>query len=116
MSWIAPNLILYVDSRKRIKIVFSGYFEKGKYNEKSFEKSYDAIMNDQQMDSELAFQTYLEDSSKRTRSCFQNTIFMNENLNCAFFLGSKKLVIGKLAKWYIIKYNNILNKKITIFI
>lgn len=99
MSWIAANIILYVDSRKKITVLFTGDFEKGKYDERCFEKGKNAIMNEQTLDYEITFQTFLEDNSKRPRSCYQNTIFSNENANSAVILTNKQLMIVKLYKW-----------------
>lgn len=97
MSWIAPNLLFIMDSRKIFKILYSGYFEK----EKNVSSSQNSIvMNAQQIDSDISFQTYFNDSTNRVRSCFQNTIAMNEISNSVYMLGYKKLFVGRLFKWY----------------
>lgn len=102
MSWIAPNLILIMDSRKNFKILYSGYFERGIYNEgqKLSENSL-VVMNCQLIDSEISFQTYFKDSTKRVRSCFQNTIVVNSETNTIYMLGYKKFYLGQLFKWFI---------------
>ena len=100
MNWIAPNLILLMDSRKNFKILYTGYFEKGKYEE-SVKPSASSlsVMNCQQIDSEISFQTYFNDSTNRVRSCFQNTVIINDQTNSIFMLGYKKLYVGRLFKW-----------------
>jgi len=101
MGWLAPNLILIMDSRKNFKILYTGFFEKGKY-EDSMKPSLNSssIMNCQQIDSEISFQTYFNDSTDRVRSCFQNTILINDQTNSIYLLGYKKLYVGRLFKWY----------------
>lgn len=101
MSWIAPNLILIMDSRKNFKILYSGYFEKGCYDDSLKPgANLQCVMNCQQIDSEITFQTYFNDSTGRVRSCFQNTVVITENTNSVYMLGYKKLYVGKLFKWY----------------
>lgn len=100
MSWIAPNLIVIMDSRKNFKILYSGFFEKGCYDESMKPgPNLQCVMNCQQIDSEISFQTYFNDSTGRVRSCFQNTIVIGEQTNSIYMLGYKKLYIGRLFKW-----------------
>lgn len=98
MGWIAPNLIFIMDSRKIFKILYAGEFQE-KVNEDKTQISYEILMNAQQIDSEISFQTYFNDSTKRVRSCFQNTIAINQNTNSIYMLGYKKLYTGRLFKW-----------------
>ena len=102
-SWIANNLIFFVDTRKTAYIVYSGSFEEGIYEEKNKRNmnkdSGKAILNQQQIESELAFQTFIKDKNERFRPFFQNTIIGNVDSAKIYMIGYRQILIGILYKW-----------------
>ena len=102
-SWIAPNFIFFVDTRKTAYIIYIGSFEQGKYinkNKRNLNKDYNkAILNQQQIESELAFQTFIKDKNERLRPFFQNTIIGNLDSGRIYMICYRQIFIGKLYKW-----------------
>ena len=83
LAWISTNLLISVDSRKDIRVIYSGFLEGGFYDETrlGLNQGLNAVMDCQRLDSDLSFQTYLKDSQNRVRSCYMNTICCNSDTN-----------------------------------
>ena len=102
-SWISTHLVFFLDSKKNAHVIYSGDFEGGGLTEKNSRniENNKATLNQQKIDSELAFQTFIKDKNERQRPFFQNTVVSNPESGMVYMIGYRQILLGRMYKWYI---------------
>ena len=101
MNLISKSLLFYIDSRRILRTIYTGNFEKidsriKQSNDENYNKVNDNI---QLVEKEIYFQTYIKDSENSPKICFHNTIFICQKAENCFFIGNKDIIFGELKNW-----------------